>query len=256
MKGGNYILIFVMIIFMVSLMSAQTSNTLDRLGPFKTSTDIDIKQICGNSTATCSSCNISSVVIPNSTNIIEDVIMTKRGGDFNYTLNSSLTTTTGDYVINGLCISGTQIVVWSYLIEVNPTGFRQDTANAIVNLFLALGVFSVFLLSLFFNLTISSKNPTDEQGQIVQITRTKYLKFMLILITYPLGLWFINILVGIANSYPSLNLYSGFFEFLLEGILIRLAFPLFIFVFVVIVFNIIRDSNIKDMAKNLGRALK
>ncbi len=230
------------------------TNQITYLGSFKISEDVNLKQICGNSTQSCSSCNITSISHPfNSTNLIEDVAMTKRGADFNYTLDYSFTNTVATYIVNGFCIAGDEYVVWGYTFDITKTGFIQDTSDAIFYLILGSGVFIIFLISLYFNLSIPYGNPTNEDNAIIQVSKVKYLKLMLTLITYPLFLWLINILLGISENFVTLSMYSGFFGFLFY-LLVRLSLPLVIFIIVVTFFNIIKDLHLNNMIKKFGKA--
>ena len=258
LKGGIKMLknkVFLLLFLFLIIPFVASTDTVTSLGVFKLGESIDLKQTCGNSTQACTECNISSVLYPNSTNIIEDVGMTKRGIDFNYTLEKSFVNTDGQYITNGFCTAGSELQVWSYTFEVTNTGFLQSTPRAIFYLILSFGVLLSFLLSLYFQLTLDWRNERDDDGLIVKVTKTKYINLLLTLVTYPLFLWWLNILISISNNFVEITIFSGFFEFAFT-VLLWLSFPLFVFIFVAIFFNSIRDSNIIEEMKTLGRTFR
>ena len=125
----KYILwvLFTLILFSVVNINATT------FGTFKPNQNVSIVQLGNGFT----SCNITSVAYPNGTTFVQDVIMTKRGDEYNYTLDSSDIVTDGIYVVRGICGS----VVWAGDFEVNPQGIvpseqrTQSTTRAIYFLF-------------------------------------------------------------------------------------------------------------------------
>jgi len=117
-------LTLIMLFLCVNFISAE----VESLQTQKVGTDIELKQIG----ADFSACNITSVSYPNSTVIVKDVVMTKRGNEYNYTLNSTYTNTLGDYIVNGFCTNGTDDVVWAYDFKVTYTGKELDTQTSII----------------------------------------------------------------------------------------------------------------------------
>ena len=103
---------------------------------------MELIQLCGN----CSYNNITSIIFPNSTRIILDVPMTKRGTEFNYTY--CFPNATGEYLINGVGdLSGID-TVWAYVINLTPNG----DIPTIPKLLFHYG--SIFMLFLFFALAV------------------------------------------------------------------------------------------------------
>jgi len=135
---------------------SSTSETF--LGTFEKSTDIELLQICSNSTSLCDSCNISSVKYPNSSVSVSNILMTKRSGDFNYSLISNYTGETGSYSVNGFCIAGSEIQVFSYILEITNNGNEKPSENVIV-LFVILftllvaGLLSLLMYNIFHMIT-------------------------------------------------------------------------------------------------------
>ena len=100
-------------------------------------------------------------------------------------------------------------------------------------------------------LTVPYGTETDEKGVVIRLTRLKYVKLGLILFTWVLLTWFLNILIGLAENFVILNMYSGLFGFIFEA-MNRLALPLGILILVIAIFEIIRDANILKNLKKFG----
>jgi hypothetical protein len=98
-------------------------------------------------------------------------------------------------------------------------------------------------------------NETNEKGAIIKITKLKYVKLALILLTWVLFTWFLNILIGLSDNFVSLTMYYGFFGFMFD-VMNRLALPLGIVIFVIAIFEIVRDANIMGNIKKFGSAYK
>jgi len=118
------------------------------LGVFTQSSDIELLQICSKSSGICDGCNISSIKYPNSTIIFSDLVMTKRTGDFNYTLISNYTGALGEYRVNGLCAKGEDVQVWNYDFEVTVNGKEKPSGGVIVFFTLLFLIIVTGLLSL------------------------------------------------------------------------------------------------------------
>jgi len=138
--------IFFVLLFLVPFLSAETS--IQSLGIFEKDTNIELLQVCSNSTSLCDSCNISSVKYPNSSISISNVDMTKREADFNYSLISNYTSPLGTYKVNGFCMAGNELKVFSYIFEVTANGNEKPEGIVIVLFILFFTLIIVSLLSL------------------------------------------------------------------------------------------------------------
>lgn len=130
----------------VPLSSAITSENY--LGIFEQGTDIELIQVCSNATAICDSCNISSIKYPDSSIITSDVVMTKRSADFNYSLISNFTSELGSYSVNGYCVAGEELKVFSYSFDVTPNGNEKPDGSVIVLFVILFTILIAGLLSL------------------------------------------------------------------------------------------------------------
>lgn len=203
--------------------------------------------ICGDST----NCQIT-VIRPNSSILLNNASMTYAGAYYNYSLGTNETTELGIYSAIVTCQSSTDgFSTFNYLIT--RSGKTLDTSESIIYFLLTTAVFIIFLLGLFASMKIPYRNKTNDEGFIVQITRTKYLKLGSILLTYLLFLWFLNLLIGVSDNFVNLGIYYGFISFIFQ-ILIGLAWPMFVLFFIWGIFEMIRDFNRKKMIRELGKA--
>jgi ATP-dependent Zn protease len=125
-------------IILISIVIAEQ----DSLGTFTQNQDVNLLQICG----TCTYNNISSIVLPNSTRLILDALMTKRGGEYNYTFFQ--TDLIGAYSVNGIGdLDGTD-TAWSYDFEITTTGGILTTANVLFYLGSLFFLFILFIVSI------------------------------------------------------------------------------------------------------------
>ena len=204
MKKSNQIIYFgfiMVVLVMVTMVSAVT------FGTHKPNEDVEIVQLGANFTF----CNITSATYPNGTSFVTDVIMTKRGDEYNYTLNSSDILTTGVYVVRGICGS----VVWAGDFEVNPQGIvpteqrTQSTTRAIYFLF----VIGILLFCAF--LFLSSSLPI----------RLTFLVFSLIFIVATLNIISISLADEVINPalesfFNGITTISFIFYWFAAGLLI------------------------------------
>lgn len=244
------ILMFLMLgMFMVSMVSAEEVS----LGIFKVNEQVEIIQICNNDTSLCDSCNLSSVKYPNFPSIITSVSMTKRSGDFNYTLTNKQVNQTGILLINGFCETASQVKVFSFTATITKTGTLLSTGEAIIYILLTLAIFSLFLIIFYFMIRTPYGNDINEKGAVIKITKLKYVKLGLIMLSWVLFIWFLNLLIAVSDNFVTLTMYYGFVSFMFS-IMMRLSLPLGIFIIVLSFFEIIKDVNIQENIRKFGSA--
>ncbi|KKK71178.1 hypothetical protein LCGC14_2916540, partial [marine sediment metagenome] len=182
-------------IFLLSFASSQ----IQSLGTFKLNADINLIQTCDN----CTFNNITSVLYPNSSVAISNVEMTKDGTFYNHTFSNA--NITGSYIVNGFGDLDGINTVWNYDFKVNNTGTEQSISDAILYIISFVGLIIVFFLSLYFAISLPYRNIPNDDGQIISVSSLKYLKLMMILISYALFNWVLNLLMALSEL---LNLTS------------------------------------------------
>lgn len=106
--------------------------------------NITLLQTCDN----CTYINITTIVLGNKTTIEFNEVMTKVGSVYNWTLNSNYTSSLGTYVINGLGDDDGEETIWTYNVEVTPSGSETTTGNAIITFVAVLFFFILGALAL------------------------------------------------------------------------------------------------------------
>lgn len=194
----KYKLIFLLAlaILVLPMVSAQSQ---DILFTFEAGTEIDLKLPCFDNGTFCSSatqCN-ASVTYPNQSILINNIAMTNQVSFHNATLNTTQTTTNGEYFFWATCtdvaISGEE----TFFFEINPTGIRasdQRTGTII------LAVVFMFILGtlLFVAYMFHESDPARWSFFIIGVT------FFLIAI----NIIFVSLQDVVVNSQ-----LEGFFDF-------------------------------------------
>ena len=238
----NKIILCFVFLFLIGIVSASAPT----LGVFKQNSVVELKQTCVINGTFCDSCNISSVDYPNGTIIISDVGMTKRNGDFNFTLNSTNTNLIGQYRVNGFCDFGADVrKTWVYYFDVTFNGIRNTTSQSIIYIITFLGLLFLFSILIFSFFNIPTEARRDDEGFMMGINYWKYVKWGLGLFSYFTLIWIVNILVLITNNFLPLGTATIFFR-MIYFFLITALLPLAPIVFYIFIFNVVRDREIRQ----------
>lgn len=235
----------ILAIFMLLLPMALASQST--LGTFKTNEDITLIQLCAN----CTFNNITLILDPNGTILIANQTMVKQGSNYFFILNASFVGTVGQYNVNGLGDIDGLDTVWSYSFHLTKTGAQLTTGASFIYTLLTIGVFLMFLFSMYFSIMIPYSNKVSDNGMVFKVTRTKYIKLGFVMLTYGISLWLLNILIALSDNFLGLSLFFGLVSSTFF-ILLRLALPFSIFILILMFFEVIRDSNIVNAHKLFG----
>lgn len=236
----NKILIFLfMSIFIISLVNAASTITSQSIGVYKQNQPLDLIQSCNNDTSICDSCNLSTIKLPDSTTLLEDRSMQKRTDlatpYFNLTLNSTQTNILGEYLVNGICFSGVEVLNFVYTARINKTGEILSTSQGLVYVvFLGAAIF-FFMLSLYGSIKLPWGHQRDEEGKVVTINDLKFVKMFLIAITYIMLMFIFGILYNLTDSFLFLTSPSFFFYWLF-WIMLSFLYPIIVFIFLIVIF--------------------
>lgn len=242
-----FTIMFALILFF-SFVSAQESDTLPNLKPGKFNEVYRVKQTCDDA----SYITISSITYPNSSIAYSNISMEYLGnGEFYFYFNK--TDATGRYDVSGIGDGCTGKFDTFFIIT--KTGSDFDISEAVIYIILTAGIFIVFLIFFYFMLVTPYSNETNVFGEIIAITKYKYVKLGLVLLSYGLFTMFLNSLIGLSNNYLNVPLFFGTVEFFFL-VLTKIAYPFSFVIFVIMIFELIRDANIKDSIKKFGKAIR
>ncbi len=113
--------------------------------------EADIKIVCINA-GYCSSttvCNIS-IFAPDQTLLVSSLRGTQAAdlGSFNFTINSTLTSQIGEYIVGGFCVDGSVTNVIDFTFDVTPSGAEKISDGEGSSLFAI--VIILIILTIFF----------------------------------------------------------------------------------------------------------
>ncbi len=194
----------------------------------------------------------------NGGHLIEDNMTADSNGiDWEYEVAGGNFSEIGQYAIVIYCEVEDEIGgFFEFGFDVTKNGKMFYIAEAILYLILSFGILLLSCITFYFMLITPYSNEMNEkQNLIIRVTRTKYIKLGLILITYALFTWFLNIMIGLSENFASLTMYYGLFGGIF-WIMNALSLPVAVVIIVVMLFEIIRDANIEKKIKALGSATR
>lgn len=165
-----------------------------------------------------------------------------KGGNFSYV---------GDYAYLVHCNSSNLGGFASAPFIVTKTGTELTTEESLIYILLTLAVLGLFILSLYAMIVTPYSNEINGKGAVIKITKSKYVKLGLILLSYVLFVWLLNVLIGVSDNFVTLTMYYGLISFLFLT-LNYLALPISIFILVLCVFEIVRDINVNRLLNKFG----
>jgi hypothetical protein len=191
-------LIFIILLFLPFL-NAETQ-TLGGVDGYPPNEDIPLAQTCTN----CTFVNITTIKLGNGTLEKFNVIMTKDGTDYNYTLDKSYVSSLGEYIINWCADPDGTFTCGNYNLFVRKNGLLT-TAEAILYFLLIVISLLGFCLFLFYAIQIPYTDDRTEDGTITRIIPAKGLKLLSIWFCYGFLLWFMNLVSAISTNFVSLD---------------------------------------------------
>ena len=217
-------------LFLIGIVGA----TIETFPNQKINTDIHLKQVG----ADFSSCNITSFFYKNTT-LIKDVQMTKRGNEYNYTVDKGNITAIGDYIVNGFCTNGTDDIVWAYNVPVTYTGQNLEDSGTTAAIIL-IGVLGLAFMFLYIGFKLSV-NP-----KLVPIS------FFFIILALMLGIYSLHLGWSLSHDiiqYESLSSSAGVIYitvlWLLIGIVI-ISMALMLIAFIKELSNVVKRKKFGD----------
>ncbi len=239
------ILLLLIGIFLINFASAQQQS----LGSAKQNDCINLIQTCSD----CTYNNISNVLLPlNRSVIISNVIMTKDDIYYNYTFCN--TSTIGIYIVNGFGDLAGVKTTWNYVFEITSFGTKISDSGVIYGI-LMLIIFGMDLLIFFLIYRLGHENYRDEEGNFIGISLKKYVRAVLIGISYGLILLTLNLMNAIANTTSEISQFSG----IIGGIFLAMLSVAWVWTLIIIIWigaMVWKDGNIiKEIQKRINEGL-
>ena len=237
MKKKYFILIVG--IFLIGFVSALIS-----LPPAKLNQEYIIKQ-------TCSSCTHINITISNINGIILNNVEMSNNGSGTWVYDFTPTILGRHEVTGEGDLDGTNTGFATYF-PVTPNGEEISTGQSILYVIFIGILFGLIIMLFYFIVVMPKDNERNERGEIIKILKLKYLRIFLISLLYPLIIILLNLTNGLAVNFSTLSMFSGILGFLF-GVMLRGAWVFTLIIIFWVLYNLIKDSNVKKNIKKLGR---
>ncbi len=234
-------------LILVTFLLINISATQQTFGTFKINEEINLIQTCSN----CTNNNITAIISPNSTKLIENVEMTRDGTFYNYTFSD--TSETGEYIVNGIGDLDGIVTIWSYNLFVTKTGDQLETSDSIIYLISLVFIFIIFAVTLGFGLWINWKDERNEEnGKLISINRFRSIKIILLVLAYYQFYFILHILIQISDSFLNLNLTFDFLK-IMHTIYAATLWPFAILFVGFFTINLVFDYKKQDFLRKGGK---
>lgn len=233
-------LLGIVFLFFISVFSVNAEN----FGTFSFEQPINIIQTC----TTCTYVNITSITAPNSTLLVGNAPMSKYGSKFNYTLPGQ--STVGQYIVCGVGNVGGHVTDWCYVFYVTKTGTTSSTAQSIIYFILLAISVGLFILCMVisFNIDPSKYNKDGLTERFTGINWKRYYKYAAWCIAYLMAVWMMNLCYEISQDFLKSGFITEFFR-VFYFILLALAFPLFVYLCVMVIIALVADKKAEGYIK-------
>lgn len=249
MKNYKILMIFVMLLLVLPMISAQEEpKFLTKVG-----VELDYKDNCFNNGTFCnptSLCNLT-VLYPNSTILLDNQPMTNQLSFHNFTFTGEEINAVGFYQSIVICKDGSVEGADTPIFQATITGNVLTPEESRIYLLLTVAIFVSFCFVFFFTFKVPYSNEVNNEGATIKVTRKKYVKLSLMLLSYGLTIWWFNILIALSDNYLTLPLYSGLVSFIFTT-LINLSGIIPVVIIVIMGVEFIRDVYVNVEIKKFG----
>jgi len=204
---------------------------------------------CMNNGSLCSPVTTGNVTIinPDGNVLVDNLAMTNIGSTFNYTLNSTQTSTNGDYLFIPMFNDNGTKFYNSLTFYVTPSGTEPDLTQGLMYLVMVGVCILLFGLCLYYSINVNGSNTYDLTGKLLKVNYGKYLKVFLFNIAFVLlggVLFFVH---EISLNFLWLSFSTGIVEVLMQIVWI-LVLIIFVFSLVFMTLRWILDTEIDKLA--------
>jgi len=225
--------LFIVGIFLISLVSASD------LGTFKQGECISLYQFCDD----CTYVNLTTVQNPNGTIQTFNIGMTKNGVDYNYTYCDTDSIGVGYYTTKG--DKGGDVSTERLNFEITGTGFEFNLQRTFLSFGMLFILIFLFIISLIVIPKIPSGNKEDDYGNLIGISKLKYLRPILYVVAYLLLMSIVFTGSNLSLAYLGTTLL-GDLLYKIFYVMMALALPMLIIWFIFLFYNIFQDKKLKE----------
>lgn len=214
---------------------------------FQRGDNIDLKlqvDFNGVKVASTTKCNVTVLDSDNIALVTEQAMSYNPSSIFNYTLTN--TTDIGDYSAVYYCQSPSSSGFYTDTFTISASGENVTTGKGVLYIGLTGLLIFLFLITIVGIFKIPSKNETDDYGNIMSISKLKYIVPVLFASAWGLLLSIVFTGSRIASIYIGDtglgNILLGIFR-----VMVGLTVPMIVIWFIYIFVSIFRDRQVKNM---------
>lgn len=240
----RWVVVLMFVIVLSAMASAACPEGEGYLGNKDLGSCVRISQTC----ASCTSVNISSVVLSTSNQTLATNLTMQNFGNGEWVQQFCNTSQFGNYYIQGVGnLDGTATNFKSCF----DIGQNLSTSDAIIYVVFLLFLFMLLLSFFYFIIILPSENDKNPNGAIIGVVRLKYIRIFIIAMCYPLIMIILNLMNGLAVNYATLGIFAGTLGFLFETML-RGAWVFTVLIFLWMFYLLVHDSNVLKNIDKIG----
>lgn len=228
-------------IFFLSFTSASISN----LGTFQQNSNVELIQTSSDGTFN----NVSKVLFPNGSVAINETAMVRDGTFYNLTFTN--TTTLGTYLVNGFGDIGGVVTTWNYEFTITPFGTQIENSGVIYGVLLLI-FFFMDLIVFYIISRLNKENFRNDEGIFVGISIQKYLRVILIGISYGLIVVTLNLMNATATTSSQISQFSG----IIGGIFSAMLSAAWVWTIIIVIWLAVMSWKDADFVNQMKKKLK
>lgn len=249
-------LVFIFLILLFEMVSAElpklrpntvsVSSVSELASPITKGQAANLIQTCDN----CTGVNVTKITFPNSSiALLGNFPMTKNGTEYNFTFTATNTLGTHTYTTCG-DLNGV-LTCDPVLFKVTNTGNELNTAQGILYFLICLVLILLFCLCIYGGMVIPFNNQRNTNQEVISINWRKYLNIFCWGFSYTLLIGIVFVIWNLIYAYSDWQNLGKFFQYLYR-LLMALALPTLIGIWLMVIVNYINDKKIESFIKRTG----
>lgn len=215
---------------------------LENLGEYDPTECVNIRQSCPD----CTFVN-ASITYPNSSIAVANVTLSSVGSG-GWIYQFCTTNLKGRYDVFGIGDpNGTIDEFATYFL----IGKQAPTGESLLYLVFVILLSLSLLVLFYFIFVLPAGNERDSRGFEKKIVKLKYIRVFFMSLAYGILVVLLNLLNGLAVQFTSFSIFAGTLGFLFE-VALRIAWPVYIVLFIWVGYMLIHDSNVNRIISRIG----
>jgi hypothetical protein len=234
-----------MAIGLTLLLSPSVKAEVQTIGTFTQNIRVNLLQTCDN----CTSVNITSIIYPDGSINNTILQMTKTGTFYNY--SHANTSQIGHYIYNTVGNLNGANVTQPVDFYITQGGQPLTTGQSIIYLIGFIVCIFMFVFFFILSIMIPYDNDKDNDGNLINISKIKYVKLFMMAITYLFLLLLVAMTKGLMDNYLYLTGFSNILNFI-YWIMLNAIYPFIVLMFVFLVITLVKDGKLRKQLERGG----